>query len=64
MKVYQVNAVKMINTDNLKDRLAFQTTSIIQQYLNKGYKYWRNKGYRVKLYFDEKIKHVQNKNKS
>ena len=42
MKVYQVNAVKMIITDNLKDRLAFQTTSIIQQYLNKGYKYWRN----------------------
>ena len=36
MKMYQVNAVKMINTDSLNDELAFETTSIIQQYLNKS----------------------------
>ena len=36
MKVYQVKATKMINTDNLNDELAFETTSIIQKYLNKG----------------------------
>ena len=64
MKMYQVNAVKMINTDNLNDELAFETTSIIQQYLNKSQKFWKNKRYWVKIYSDEKIKHVENKNKN
>ena len=36
MKMYQVKAIKMINTDNFNDELAFETTSIIQQYLNEG----------------------------
>ena len=30
MKMYQVNAVKMMKTDNLNDELAFETTLIIQ----------------------------------
>ena len=64
MKMYQVNAVKMINTDNLNDELSFETTSIIQQYLNKSQKFWKNKRYWVKIYSDEKIKHVENKNKN
>ena len=34
--MYQVKAIKMINTDNFNDEHAFETTSIIQQYLNKG----------------------------
>ena len=32
--MYQVNAAKMINTDNSNDELAFETTSIIQQLFN------------------------------
>ena len=36
MKVYQVKTIKMINTDNFNDELAFETTSIIQQYLSEG----------------------------
>ena len=36
MKMYQVKAIRMINTDNFNDELAFETTSIIQQYLNEG----------------------------
>ena len=36
MKMYQFEAIKMINTDNFNDELAFETTSIIQQYLREG----------------------------
>ena len=45
MKMYQVNAVKMIITGNLNDELAFETTSIIRQYLNKSQRFWKNKRY-------------------
>ena len=64
MKMYQVNAVKMIITGNLNDELAFETTSIIRQYLNKSQRFWKNKRYWVKIYSEEKIKHVGNENKN
>ena len=36
---------KMIITGNLNDELAFETTSIIRQYLNKSQRFWKNKRY-------------------